>query len=205
MHTILTIDDPQISMLNQRSGLDRRQAGETQPERVDRRRGADRRSPATNQSAGPLAGAKRKRWFGFRQSHRAADPADIQSGAPGGDRQTDLTDADAYKQRAAERTAHEAPLVFEDMEIHHRYDAALRNFSPHGLCLETEHAPRVGTAAVIHMTNYSPQAAAPEDLRKYYVQIVWVKKLSGMLVFNRYAVGAKRCANLDEFFALFAR
>ena len=60
-------------------------------------------------------------------------------------------------------------------------------------------------AAVIHMTNYSPQAAAPEDLRKYYVRIVWVKKLSGMVVFNRYAVGAKRCADLDEFFRLFAR
>ena len=95
------------------------------------------------------------------------------------------------------------PVFIQDTEIRKVAAAKMFNYSKSGLYLETEKAPRIGKGAIIHMINYSVHASEPEDLRRYYTRVVWVNKLSGAVVFNRYGVGVKLCSSIEEFIRLF--
>jgi hypothetical protein len=109
----------------------------------------------------------------------------------------------AYLDRAHERIDCEVPVLIEDTEIRNVTPGKMFNYSQGGLYLESEKAPRIGKGAIIHMTNYSAHASEPEDMRRYYARVVWVNKLSGAVVFNRYGVGVKLCPSIEEFIRLF--
>ena len=53
------------------------------------------------------------------------------------------------------------------------------------------------------MQNTASNATAPENIRKYYGQVRWHRKLSGMVVFVNYGVGIKLCSDLDDFIKTF--
>ena len=105
--------------------------------------------------------------------------------------------------RAHDRINIEAPIGIQDSDTYDIYSGTLFNHSPAGMYVETETAPRVHSGVVIHMRNYAADAAVPENIRKYYGQVRWCQKLSGMVVFVNYGIGIKLCSDLDEFIKTF--
>jgi hypothetical protein len=54
------------------------------------------------------------------------------------------------------------------------------------------------------MQNYASEAAKPEDIRKYYGQVRWYRKLTGMVVFVRYGIGIRLIDDINDFVKLFS-
>jgi len=105
--------------------------------------------------------------------------------------------------RTEERKNCQISAFVEDSYTRVRRDATICNFSHSGMYLESEHALQVGIGAMIHMSSYSSDASPPENLKKYFAQVVWVNKIAGKRTFNRYGIGVKFCTSLDEFTRLF--
>jgi hypothetical protein len=76
-------------------------------------------------------------------------------------------------------------------------------YSKSGVYLETDHAPRAGKGAIIHMLEHTAGASEPENIRRYFARVVWVSRLSDWLLTDRYGVGAEFCRDVDEFIQLF--
>ena len=109
-----------------------------------------------------------------------------------------------FVERACARRNCQVPVTIEETYAHTRHDGTIYNFSRSGMYLESEHTPQIGTGALIYINNYSSSAPPPENLKKYFTQVIWVKKISGMVVFNRYGIGVKFCEDLEEFTRLFS-
>ena len=106
-------------------------------------------------------------------------------------------------ERAYDRIEIELPVSIQDNDTFNVYPGTLYNHSQAGMYVETESAPRIHSGVVIQMQNYASNAAAPENIRKYYGQVRWRRKLSGMVVFISYGVGIKLSGDLDDFMKTF--
>jgi hypothetical protein len=106
--------------------------------------------------------------------------------------------------RAHERVSIESPVMVQEGDSHAMFPGTLLNFSSAGMYIESETVPRLRSGIIIHMQNYASDAATPEDIRKYYGQVRWCRKLTGMVVFVRYGIGIKLTDDLNEFVKLFS-
>ena len=106
--------------------------------------------------------------------------------------------------RAHERVTIESPVMVQEGDSHAMFPGTLLNFSSAGMYIESETTPRLRSGIIIHMQNYASEAATPEDIRKYYGQVRWCRKLTGMVVFVRYGIGIKLTDDINEFVKLFS-
>mgnify|MGYP002064850726 FL=1 len=106
--------------------------------------------------------------------------------------------------RAHDRVAIESPVMVQEGDSHAMFPGTLLNFSSAGMYIESETVPRLRSGIIIHMQNYASDAATPEDIRKYYGQVRWCRKLTGMVVFVRYGIGIKLIDDINEFVKLFS-
>jgi len=106
--------------------------------------------------------------------------------------------------RAHERVSIESPVMVQEGDSHAMFPGTLLNFSSAGMYIESETVPRLRSGIIIHMQNYASDAATPEDIRKYYGQVRWCRKLTGMVVFVRYGIGIKLIDDINEFVKLFS-
>ena len=195
---------PEEIYRERRLGLDRRKQDPTSSEHINRRAGRDRRSSPDGRL--PLFGAGLKSGAGSWRvllNKFKGNTADKEFNRRRSRTEDPVLKADAYLDRSYGRVGCEVPVFIQDTEIRKVAAAKMFNYSKSGLYLETEKAPRIGKGAIIHMINYSVHASEPEDLRRYYTRVVWVNKLSGAVVFNRYGVGVKLCSSIEEFIRLF--
>lgn len=116
---------------------------------------------------------------------------------------TDEANRSEFIERAFERFYYRAPILFEDYETHTTSQGTLYNYSKGGIYLEADCCPLQGSGAQIHMVNYSPDVSEPENLSRYFTQVIWVKKHSTLVDPNRYGIGVKYCTNTEDLFRLF--
>jgi Tfp pilus assembly protein PilZ len=195
---------PEESYRERRLGLDRRKQGPPSSEHINRRAGRDRRSSSNGRL--PLVGGGLKpgggSWKMFLNKFKG-NTADKELNRRPTRPEDPVLEAGAYLDRSYERVGCEVPVLIEDTEIRKVTPAKMFNYSKGGVYVESEKAPRIGKGVIIHMVNYSVDAVAPEDMRRYYARVVWVNKLSGAVIFNRYGVGVKLCPSIEEFIRLF--
>lgn len=106
--------------------------------------------------------------------------------------------------RTHARVVIESPVMVQEGDSHAVFPGTLLNFSRSGMYIESETVPRLRSGIIIHMQNYASNAATPEDIRKYYGQVRWCRKLTGMVVFVRYGIGVKLIDDVNEFVKLFS-
>jgi hypothetical protein len=106
--------------------------------------------------------------------------------------------------RAHDRVSIESPVMVQEGDSHAMFPGTLLNFSSTGMYIESETLPRERSGIIVHMQNYALDAATPEDIRKYYGQVRWCRKLTGMIVFVRYGIGVKLIDDINEFVKLFS-
>jgi hypothetical protein len=106
--------------------------------------------------------------------------------------------------RIHDRVAIESPVMVQEGDSHAMFPGTLLNFSSAGMYIESETAPRLRSGIIIHMQNYASEAAKPEDIRKYYGQVRWYRKLTGMVVFVRYGIGIRLIDDINDFVKLFS-
>ncbi|MFZ0133024.1 MAG: PilZ domain-containing protein [Desulfobacterales bacterium] len=106
--------------------------------------------------------------------------------------------------RNHERVPVEAAVMIQEGSSQEVFPGTLLNFSSSGMYIESNNAPRLRAGIIIHMQNYDAAAASPEDIRKYYGQIRWYRKLTGLVVFVRYGIGVKLIDDINDFVKLFS-
>ena len=106
--------------------------------------------------------------------------------------------------RIHERVAVESPVMVQEGDSHAMFPGTLLNFSSAGMYIESETIPRLRSGIIVHMQNYASDATTPEDIRKYYGQVRWCRKLTGMVVFVRYGIGIKLVDDINDFVKLFS-
>jgi hypothetical protein len=106
--------------------------------------------------------------------------------------------------RVHERVTVESPVMVQEGDSHTMFPGTLLNFSSAGMYIESETVPRLRSGIIIHMQNYDSEAAKPEDIRIYYGQVRWYRKLTGMVVFVRYGIGIKLIDDINDFVKLFS-
>ena len=106
--------------------------------------------------------------------------------------------------RIHDRVTIESPVMVQEGDSHAMFPGTLLNFSSAGMYIESEIVPRLRSGIIVHMQNYASDAASPEDIRKYYGQVRWCRKLTGMVVFVRYGIGVKLIDDINEFVKLFS-
>jgi PilZ domain len=106
--------------------------------------------------------------------------------------------------RTHERVTIESPVMVQEGDSHALFPGTLLNFSSVGMYIESETVPRLRSGIIIHMQNYASEAETPEDIRKYYGQVRWCRKLTGMVVFVRYGIGVKLIDDINDFVKLFS-
>jgi hypothetical protein len=108
-----------------------------------------------------------------------------------------------HLERESERINCELPIVFANHETGEIAKGSAFNYSQRGLYIELDHCPTEGTGALVHMTQYSPKGTGPDNLKKYYVEVKWVKQISEAENQDRYAIGVRHCSDIYELFRLF--
>ena len=108
-----------------------------------------------------------------------------------------------FKGRGCDRLNFEAQIVFEDYEKGTTFNGSVINYSKGGFYIEADEYPEIGTGALVHMSQYSPEAPSPENVEKYYVEVKWVKKTCEENNQSRYGIGVKNCSDIYELFRLF--
>jgi hypothetical protein len=193
--------------IERRTGIERRQTDSSGSIHFERRTEDDRRSIADRrklriQSRTPDS-AKRRFLRAIIEKYTSKQPSPSNRTARNFEL---LSEPDNFEfvERASARRNCQVPVTIEEPYAHTRHDATIYNFSRSGMYLESEHIPQIGTGALIYINNYSTSAPPPENLKKYFTQVIWVKKISGMVVFNRYGIGVKFCEELEEFTRLFS-
>jgi hypothetical protein len=190
---------------NRRSGFARRQtapkpfSGTERRKVIDRRYNSGKRYKTPNDKPGRDGKAFITRAIRFLVGKNERNGNNVKNIMGSGQ----IHEATHLIDRAHDRIPVEAPISIQDGDTYDIFPGMLFNHSQAGMYVETETAPRVHSGVVIHMQNYAPHAAAPENIRKYYGQVRWCQKLSGMVVFVNYGVGIKLCSDLDEFIKTF--
>ncbi len=106
--------------------------------------------------------------------------------------------------RSHERVRIDSPVMIQESGSRTVFPATLLNFSGSGMYIESDTAPRLRAGIIIHIQNYDAGAAAPEDIRKYYGQVRWCRKLAGLVVFVRHGIGVKLIDDINDFVKLFS-
>ena len=105
--------------------------------------------------------------------------------------------------RSHKRLPCEVPVQILDRDTHSFHPAIAHNYCHPGMYLVSKHAPRVGSGLMIDVANHSSPSDGPDNVSRYYSKVVWLKKLSGNVVFLQYGMGVKHCRDLNEFLKLF--
>jgi hypothetical protein len=195
----------EITDKDRRSGFARRQAAPPPFSGTERRRDIDRRDAFGKRPETPkrktvkINGAFITQAIHMLLRKNGRNGSNVKN-VMGPDR---IRDATHLIDRAHDRINFKAKISIQDGDTFNVYPGTLLNHSQVGMYVETETAPRIHSGVVIHMQNYATDASAPENIRKYYGQVRWSRKLSGMVVFVNYGVGIKFCSNLDEFIKTF--
>ena len=111
--------------------------------------------------------------------------------------------ADEPIPRLHDRIQCKVPVHIYDRTLQKIVSATVYNFSSCGMYLESEYALKKGSGVTIQMDNFAIGAAKPADIPAYHSQIIWLKKVSGNVVYACYGIGIKHCLNIDEFLSLF--
>lgn len=77
------------------------------------------------------------------------------------------------EQRAYKRYNCVAPVTYEYFSTNTYFGAVMHNHCMGGMCFETNYAIPKGVEIYIKMTNYSPDAAAPECRKGYRAEVRW--------------------------------
>lgn len=196
----MDIVDTYEKTIDRRSGLDRRQPDTSPSVHWERRNYSDRRNIFKSPDK-----IKATDWrnlkFIFGKSKPTSAETDMQPFQMSSSK--NKVDRTKFIERAYDRITFKAPILFEDYDTRTGSTGTIYNYSKGGMYLEAGYFPMIGSGALIHMLNYSPDASEPENLIKYYVQIKWVEKISGMVVFNRYGIGVAYCNDIKDLFRLF--
>ena len=196
----MDIIDTYEKTIDRRSGLDRRQPDTSLSVHWERRHFSDRRN--IFKSSEKIQASNWRNWkFIFGKSKRTSAENDMQPFQMSSSEKK--VGRSKFIERAYDRITYDAPILFEDYDTRTTSPGTIYNYSKGGMYLEVEYFPMNGTGALIHMMNYSPDASEPENLIKYYVQVKWVEKISGMVVFNRYGIGVEYCNDVKDLFRLF--
>ena len=111
--------------------------------------------------------------------------------------------ARGHIKREHDRFDYHTPITYENAETKEMIRGFVQNYSKKGFYIETRHCPAVGIGALIYMDQYAPDSPGPENLKRYHVQVRWVKQLPEPNEENRYGIGVRHCADVDELFRLF--
>ena len=195
----------EITDKDRRSGFVRRQAAPLLFSGTERRRGIDRRGNSGTRHRTPdLKPGKNSGAFITRAIRSLLGKNGLNGNKVKNVGKPDrISEASHLIDRAHDRINFETKIRIQDGDTFDVFPGTLFNHSQAGMYVETETAPRIHSGVVIHMQNYAPDASAPENIRKYYGQVRWCRKLSGMVVFVNYGVGIKLCSDLDEFIKTF--
>ena len=197
------------SKKDRRSGVDRRDhrpssyRGAERRGTLERRQFIDRRDRS---SFNIQSSAKKGTFFNFLFKKRANNKnvtEEIEN-RPGAYRLGAQSDEEVIIPRAHKRLPCEVPVQIFDRDTHTYYPATAHNYSKPGMYLESKHAPRVGSGIVIDMVEQIADSMGPDDISRYYSKVVWLKKLSGNVVFLQYGMGVKHCKDLDDFLKIFS-
>lgn len=202
------MDSVRKSGTDRRAGVDRRALRQSSYRGAERRGDLDRRhfEDRRDQVYLPTRASRKKSTlfdFFFGKKERDTTAAKARPKRPGAYRITLNDDEGAFIQRAHERVACDVPVQILDRDTHSYFPAVAHNFCTPGMYLESKHAPRVGSGIVIDMVKQTVASNGPDDLARYYSKVVWLKKLSGNVVFLRYGMGVKHCHDLDDFLRIF--
>lgn len=191
---------------DRRTALERRNPSPASYNGIERRTDSDRRV-ATDRRSGALSSNKSK---SFRNkilnlfSRMRRNYTDNRKGKPPWKQdRINSVYLDGLIPRAHERTPCSVPVHVYDRDANKLVAATAYNFSPCGMYLESEYAPKTGTGITVRMDDYTVGAAKPADIPTYHSRVVWRNKVSGNVVFVRYGIGIKHCLNVDEFLRLF--
>ena len=188
---------------NMRSGVERRRANPPPYHGMERRRAAELRGGKGVESKFQLPGSIskmfRKTLSAFGRNSESTIDDDIRY-TPSATKPVRTSTSE----RAFDRIERQAPVLIEDYDTHTVKPATMLNYSKTGMYIESELAPMVNSGIVIQMVDHSPGASEPEDLEKYFAQVKWRRKVSGMVVFSRYGIGVEYCSNIDDYLTLFS-
>ena len=196
----MDIVDTYEKTIDRRSGLDRRQPETSLDVHWERRNVSDRRH--NFKSPEKVQTSNWRNWkFIFGKPKRISTETDTRPFRMSLSEKS--VGESKFIKRAYERINFEAPILFEDYDTRTTSAGTIYNYSKGGMYLEADYFPMDRSGALIHMVNYAPNAPEPENLIKYYVQVKWVEKISGVVVFNRYGIGVEYCNDVKDLFRLF--
>jgi len=99
--------------------------------------------------------------------------------------------------RAYPRTIYKAPIQYTVLNDKKFHNTRMFDFSPGGLCYETEQELEPEAEVCIVMQNYSPDRFGPEAYRSYVARIRWIRPLSQNGA-TRYAAGVQFVARSHD-------
>ena len=202
------MDGLRKSKKDRRSGVDRRDHrpsvyhGAERRDTIERRQFIDRRDRASFNIQ--LSGKKRTFFdYFFKKKPKNLNFTEDKENRHGEYRLGAQRDEEVIIPRAHKRLPCEIPVQILDRDTHSYYPATAHNYCKPGMYLESKHAPRVGSGIIIDMVDQRADSAGPDDLSRYYSKVVWLKKLSGNVVFLQYGIGVQHCHDLDDFLKIF--
>ena len=202
------IDRHRKSKKDRRSGVDRRDHRSSSYRGAERRGTLERRQfvDRRDQSAFNIESiAKKRTFFDFffsKKSKNRGIAEDIEK-RPRANRIGKHRSERVIVPRAHKRLLCNLPVQILDSDTHSVYPATAHNYSKPGMYIESKHAPRVGSGIIIDMVDQRADSGGPDDTSRYYSKVVWLKKLSGNVVFLQYGMGVKHCQDLDDFLRIF--
>lgn len=193
---------------DRRSGVDRRELKPSSYQGAERRGERERRHFAERRDRvfmSTRASRKKPNLLDliFRKKFRDKKTTEGSGRRARAPRSLYIGDAGVIMPRSHERLPCDTPVQILDRDTHSFYPGVAHNYCTPGMYLESKHAPRVGSGVVIEMINHTVDSKAPDDISRYYSKVVWLKKMSGNVVFIQYGMGVKHCRDLDEFLRIF--
>jgi hypothetical protein len=82
----------------------------------------------------------------------------------------------AVEQRTYKRYVYRAPVTYEYFRTNDYFGAVIHNHSMGGMCFETHYAVPKGVEVFIKITNFSPEASAPECRKGYHAEVRWCQE-----------------------------
>ena len=205
---MLELEGLRKSGTDRRSGVDRRDRPSTTYRGAERRGDPERRHFGDRRErAFMTTSTSRKKSslfdFFFGKKVRDKNTAANREHRPGSSQIVSYVEDGVVIPRAYERVPCDVPVQILDRDTHAYYPAIAHNYCKPGMYLESKHAPRIGSGIVINLVNHTVDSSGPDDMARYYSKVVWLKKLSGNVVFIQYGLGVKHCQDLDEFLKIF--
>ncbi len=80
------------------------------------------------------------------------------------------------EQRTYKRYNYKTLVTYEYFKTNNYFGAVLNNHGMGGMCFETNYPVPKGVEVFIKMTNYSPEALAPECRTGYHAEVRWCQE-----------------------------